>query len=602
MKIFLGKFSIALVLFIYALIFVFIGLLIGVVYYEDEAAEKELSFDNFSRYISSYDVSDENLTTNNLLDKDSGFHFGGEINKVKEGFLEEDPNRKIVKFENDLTQEQMENLENEYAFSFTDDLPKNGVYVIDSNEFSRVASLEASELVSSMEIDKPVQLLSQQVDWGVERIGAKKIWGETEGRGVLVAVIDTGVQTDHEDLIGNISEGFDFVNNNEFAYDDNGHGTHVAGIIAAHNNTVGVVGGAYSAQIMPVKVLNAQGYGYLSDVVKGIYYAVDNDARVVNLSLGTSYDSSVLRDAISYAGSNGVLVVAAAGNNSEDTCLYPANYVEAICVVATDQDNKLARFSNRGGELSAPGVSNYSTYIGNRYAYLSGTSMATPHVSASAALVFSFCTDCTANETREILRETSVDLGEVGEDSIFGYGLVDVFAAISSFEEEEEEQEEEEAPEDSEDVDVPERRPTNVRPESPPTQRPAPVLQRLSILEPELNGNRRITLSDKEDINISFQLEPKVEDSVIDRIVVLIDNEEVFSTNEQSGEYTFEKDDLTNSQYFIRVIAYFEDKRVDHQSFIIDLTRTKPIERNNRANPNIPSNRRVLGVSTGFRY
>ncbi len=589
-----------------SLILVSLGVVIGLVY-GGMLCEKRIDEDSFSRYISPYDGPSENLTTQNLLGKDSGLTPDLEINEVKLGVLEENPNRKVVKFNEDLTQQEKQRIETEYGVVFTNDVSRNGIYVVNVDESSDLDLLESEPLVSSVEIDQPIKLLSQKVDWGIQRIGAQKVWEKASGANVVVAVIDTGVQTDHEDLKNNVVGGFDFVNNNNNAYDDNGHGTHVAGIIAAYDNSLGIVGGAHRSKIMPVKVLNAQGYGYLSDVAKGIYYAADNNAQIINLSLGTTHDSSILRDAVLHASNKGLLVVGAAGNSSGNACLYPAAYVEVICVVATDQDNKLASFSNRGGEFSAPGVSNYSTYINNRYAYLSGTSMAAPHVSASAALLLSFCDDCTLTQVREILRETAVDLGEVGRDSIFGYGLVDVFSAIDSLLEEEEETEE---IEEEEQVEVP--KPEEEKPQTPPvTRRPdtppppvvrRPVFQSLRVLEPELDRSKRLVLTSLEDIGIKFELNPQVNDSNIEKTVLLVDNEEVFTTREQMGEYTLKTEVLTNNQYVIRIIAYFKDGRQAHENFIIDLTRARAVERNNRGNPNIPQNRRVLGVSTQFRY
>ncbi len=588
---------------------------------KDEVELEDWDVSDRSRYVSSYDGPEENLTTSNLLDKDSAVPVENNVNREKQGVLQEDPQRKVVKFNTELTASQKKSLEEEYDFVFTEDTPKNGVYVV--NTASSTDLLERDDLVALVEVDKPIKLLSQQVDWGVQRIGANKVWEETDGLNVVVAVVDTGVQIDHEDLKNNITSGYDFVNNRENASDDNGHGTHVAGIIAAYNNSVGIVGGAHKAKIMPIKVLNAQGYGYLSDVAKGIYYAADNGAKIVNLSLGTDYNSSILKDSVEYAHRKGVLVVGAAGNSSGSSCVYPAAYAEVICVVATDQDNKLASFSNKGGELSAPGVSNYSTYIGNRYAYLSGTSMATPHVVASAALVFSYCSDCSTSEVREVLRGTAIDLGDPGQDSIFGYGLVDVFASIEYLTDEEEQEEEKQEEEKQEEKveEEPEEKPKEEEKQpalqptpaptptpspsptpAPPSPKPTPIRQRLSIVEPRLGRDRRLVLENREDVELKFELVPEVKESSIREIVVFLDNEKVYSVEGQRGEYNFEIENLTNNQYFIRVVAYYKNGRQESLQFVFDLTRLKMNERNNRANPNIPFNRRVLGVSTEFKY
>ncbi|HLD79059.1 MAG: hypothetical protein A2822_04440 [Candidatus Staskawiczbacteria bacterium RIFCSPHIGHO2_01_FULL_41_41] len=271
---------------------------------------------------------------------------------------------------------------------------------------------------------------AQKLPWGVDRVDADL--ANNTGAGVTVCVVDTGIDKDHPDLQGNIVGGRNFVAKGATVDstkwdDDNGHGSHVAGTIAAVDNTIGVVGVAPSASLLAAKVLNRQGSGYLSDVIAGIDYCVQSGAKVVSMSLGTSSDIQSMHDAVDAAYASGVLLVAAAGNDYGGAVSYPAAYDSVVAVSATDSADNLASFSNVGPqvELAAPGVSILSTYKGGGYATLSGTSMATPHVSGVAALAWEANPLLTNAEVRALLQSTADDLGAVGKDDLFGYGLVD---------------------------------------------------------------------------------------------------------------------------------------------------------------------------------
>ncbi len=260
---------------------------------------------------------------------------------------------------------------------------------------------------------------SQQ--WALNTIGASTAWNYTTGsKQIIVAVVDTGVDYNHSDLAANIWKntkeiagngvdddhdgyiddyyGYNFSSSNGNPLDDNGHGTHVAGIIGAvGNNSTGVAGVNWNVQIMALKFMDSSGSGYTSNAVSAIYYAVNHGAKVINDSWGGGSYDSALASAIQYAQSNGVIVVNAAGNSStniDNSPFYPAsiNYSNVITVAATDQSNNLASFSNYGAntvDIAAPGVSILSTYTSNRYATMSGTSMAAPCVSGAAALLWS---------------------------------------------------------------------------------------------------------------------------------------------------------------------------------------------------------------------
>lgn len=295
--------------------------------------------------------------------------------------------------------------------------------------------------VLRVEDDVEVRALAQILPWGVDRVDAELVWpsGNTADT-VKVAVVDTGISKDHPDLKANIKGGYNAIAPWKSWNDDNGHGSHVAGIIGALNNTAGVVGVGPLVDLYAVKVLNRNGSGFLSDVIEGIQWAVNNGAQVINMSLGTSSDIQSFHDAVAAAHDAGVVVVAAAGNNG-GSVNYPAAYPKVIAVSATDSGNNLASWSSRGPEvdLSAPGVSIYSTYKGAGYATLSGTSMAAPHVSGSAALVLSTPVgsyDSNSNgkwdpaEVQQKLQDRAVDLGDLGFDNLFGWGLVNAYSAV----------------------------------------------------------------------------------------------------------------------------------------------------------------------------
>lgn len=225
----------------------------------------------------------------------------------------------------------------------------------------------------------------QKLPWGIERVNAKGAWGVTRGAGVKVAVVDTGVDFDHPDL--KLAGGFNVITHDKNYKDDNGHGSHVSGTIAAQDNGIGVVGIAPEVSLYGVKVLDAGGSGTFADVVEGIQWTVENKMDIANFSLGASQGTQALEDAVNAAAKAGVAVIAAAGN-SGGSVGFPAAYSSVIAVSASNDKDKLAYFSSRGPEVDfiAPGVNIDSTYMGGGYSSLSGTSMACPHMVGLAAL------------------------------------------------------------------------------------------------------------------------------------------------------------------------------------------------------------------------
>ena len=285
------------------------------------------------------------------------------------------------------------------------------------------------------------------LQWGPQKIEADYAWNTTIGdSSVLVAVIDTGIDYDHPDLAANyVALGYDWVNNNNDPIDDNGHGTHCAGIVAAElNNGIGIAG-VGQVSIMAEKGLNQYGSGWEDDLADAIYHAVDQGADILSNSWGGYSESQLIYDAVKYAYDKGVLVVAAAGNEAWNNQLYPAAYDEVIAVTATDNNDDPASFTNFGEwvEVAAPGVDIYSTmptynvtlndppYNRNLdYDYLSGTSMSTPHVSGVAALIWSQFPSMTRDWVRVQLRYAADDLGESGFDEYYGFGRINARKAV----------------------------------------------------------------------------------------------------------------------------------------------------------------------------
>ena len=285
--------------------------------------------------------------------------------------------------------------------------------------------VEASETPNDTYWDK---------QWNLVKVQAPEAWNFTHGSpNINIAILDTGIDSSHPDLANKITKIINFTSSPN-AEDGYGHGSHVAGIAtAATNNLTGVAGLGFDSSIFNVKVLGDNGFGYDSWVAQGIVWATDNGAQVINLSLGDTAASQVMEEAVNYAWNNGVVVVAAAGNSGTSSPFYPAYSENCIAVAATDASDNLASWSNYGDwvDLTAPGVSIYSTVRGGNYGYRSGTSMASPHVAGLASLLATLLPDSNSNgrindEVRDRLENTVDTISSVGT----GKGRINAFKAV----------------------------------------------------------------------------------------------------------------------------------------------------------------------------
>jgi thermitase len=267
--------------------------------------------------------------------------------------------------------------------------------------------------------------------WDVAGMGAFPATG-----GVKVGIVDTGITQNHEDLVGKTVDCGQSVSGliqTGSCLDDNGHGTHVAGTIAAiANNGRGVTGVAFNSPLSICKALNSAGSGSTSDVASCITWEADRGAKVISMSLGGPA-ATTLQNAVRYATSHDALVIAAAGNNGNATLNYPAAYAEVVSVAATDSRDAHASFSNANSdvEIAAPGVNIVSTYNNGGYATLSGTSMATPHVSGVAAVIRTRHPTFTVAQARSKLDASVDDKGAAGRDTQFGFGRVNLAKAAT---------------------------------------------------------------------------------------------------------------------------------------------------------------------------
>ena len=365
------------------------------------------------------------------------------------------PDRILVKFKADIPQSAKAALHHMHGGMVVDVIPELDVHVVQipqNKVKEKVRAYLNETLVEFAEPDyiafaiqtpfnpnDPAFIAGSQ--WALTKIQAPYAWYITKGKPeIKIAICDTGIDQNHEDLSPNkIVANKNFTWPWSFTVDDKyGHGTHVAGFAAAAtNNGKGLAGVGFDSKLMNAKVLGDNGSGYYSWIANGIIWAADNGAKVINLSLGGYSASSTLESAVNYAWGKGCVLVAAAGNDNKSTPLYPANYANCIAVAATDNNDAKASWSNYGSwvDIAAPGVDIYSTMpnhsnrIGIRnYGYLSGTSMATPHISGVAALVWATSYGTSAAAVRDRILNTADEAGTMW--STYGIKRVNAYNAV----------------------------------------------------------------------------------------------------------------------------------------------------------------------------
>lgn len=324
---------------------------------------------------------------------------------------------------------------------------------VQGNVADAIAKLQASGQVEYAEPNYVARISGAALDaevndpmakdqYALDKIEARKAWDlGTGSEKTLLAIVDTGVDHTHPDLAGRVLKGKDFVNNDDDAMDDQGHGTHCAGIAAASfNNKIGIAGVAPNVKVLAVKVLSSSGSGSYEGVANGIIYAADQGAHVISMSLGGPSSSQAMEDAIQYAMSKGSIVVAAMGNDGRETKSYPAAIPGVIGVGSTDKADLRSNFSNMGTHISisAPGSNILSTLpmkpnpMGKtEYGSLSGTSMACPAAAGLTALIRDQHPELDAAGVRSMLEKSADDLGQKGFDKSFGHGRINAFKALS---------------------------------------------------------------------------------------------------------------------------------------------------------------------------
>ncbi|HBR14722.1 MAG TPA: hypothetical protein DD723_04145 [Candidatus Omnitrophica bacterium] len=346
------------------------------------------------------------------------------------------------------------NLSNVYLFDVAEESDIEKVV----QEFQADANVEYAQPDYVMEAEMTANDPLYNDLWGMKKIQADLAWDTAQGDGVVVAVVDTGVDYDHQDLAANMwvnlfetengldddgngyvddVKGWNFVSSTNDPLDGNSHGTHVAGTIAAvGNNALGVIGVAPQATIMPVKGLDDAGSGYSSNLGKGIIYAAMNGADVINNSWGCASacpSNYWVEDAVKTAHGLGSVVVFAAGNSNDDAGQYsPQNMRQPIVVAASTSSDERAAYSNFGAgiDVTAPGSGIYSTIPGDQYGVKGGTSMAAPHVSGLAALILSHHPEFNQEDVRQAMQVSADDLGDPGFDTLTGHGRVNAFNVL----------------------------------------------------------------------------------------------------------------------------------------------------------------------------
>jgi subtilisin len=306
-----------------------------------------------------------------------------------------------------------------HAFSCSlrsSDKLNQGQYPIFIEEDCKMNVHDSATVKKGKQIHTHPQLVKTPViPWGVGQIKAPVAWKQSLGNHVSIGVIDTGVDYNHPDLIQSVSRGVNLVNRHLLPFDDNGHGTHISGTIAASGSATGIIGVAPRANIHPVKAFDQNGSAYVSDIIAGIDWCVQNNLDVINMSFGMKSYNKSLELAVLNAYHAGKVIVASSGNDGHKATIdYPARFPQVVSVGATTKTNKIAPFSNRGRHIDvyAPGERVYSSWLHGAYNELSGTSMATAHVSGVIALMLSLRPRLTPLQIKAMLRRYSNSLSK----------------------------------------------------------------------------------------------------------------------------------------------------------------------------------------------
>ncbi|WP_121616715.1 S8 family peptidase [Virgibacillus halodenitrificans] len=362
----------------------------------------------------------------------------------------------VVTFKEGTTNEQMKQVINKYGGKMIDGEYNTNIIglKLTDKQYNR---MKQEQLVEIIEQNQEVELsaIGQLKQYSHDVTHTPSAW-ETglTGKDIEIAVLDTGVSP-HSDL--NIAGGASTVNYTNSYQDDNGHGTHVAGIIGSKDNGIGTTGVASDATIYSVKVLSHTGKGDLMDIIEGMDWSIQKGVDIINVSLGTYSDSASMKSKVDEAVSKGIIVVAATGNTGKNNVMYPAKYGNVVAVGATDKNNNLASFSTYGPEVDvvAPGVNIPSTYLNNHFAHGNGTSQAAPYVAGMLALLSEQHPDESASKITQMLYNNTLDLGTIGKDNKYGYGLVQFPTLEEEEKEEPKEEEVKEEPKEEEEKEEP---------------------------------------------------------------------------------------------------------------------------------------------------
>ena len=356
--------------------------------------------------------------------------------------------RIMVRVNNAADVSSVESVLTDHALQVSDSIDALGVRIIEVDEdladaayqdiCSRCRSSYAElDAIATPDFIPNDPYVADNTQWYLDSINTYEGWDITTGSSdVVIAVLDSGVNAQHPDLVGKVltGQGYDFVNNDADASDDQGHGTSVAGTAAANvNNGIGIAGIAMNAKILPVKVMSAASSALYSNIAKGIIYAADNGADIINVSLTGTVASTILQDAVNYAWGKGCVVVCSAGNSGLNEKLYPAACNNVIAVSASNYWGEAPSWSTKGDHVDvvAPGHGIQTTTMNGGYGMTGGTSFSAPIVSGLAALLMSSPLDLSNAEIEDVIKNTATDIGAVGKDDASGFGIINVEQALT---------------------------------------------------------------------------------------------------------------------------------------------------------------------------